>query len=95
VAALSLRDRNVQRSLLTVIASELKVGASRDEMTAFLRKHTSRFALDEVYRHEYGGFVPQTPLDRLLFDRKVQIVFKLNVDGSMKEAQVWIFYTAL
>lgn len=95
VAVLSIRDSYAQRRLLGVIASEVKVGASKDEMTDFLRRHTSRFALDDVYRQEYGGFVPQTMLDKMLFDRQVQIVFKLDADGSMKEAEVWILYTAL
>jgi hypothetical protein len=94
VTALSIRDSFTQRSVLGVIASELSVGASQDQMTDFLRRHTSRFALDDVYRHEYGGFVRQTALDKLLFDRQVQIVLKLNADGSMKEAEVWVYYTA-
>jgi hypothetical protein len=95
VVVLPLRDSYARRNLLGVITSELRVGASQDQMTDFLRRHTSRFALDDVYRHEYGGYVPQTALDRILFDRQVQIVFKLNADGSMKEAHVWVFYTAL
>src|SRR5258705_94412 len=69
-SALSYYDSQTRKELLRVAAQELQPRASNREMTEFMRRHTARYALDDEDHHEYSGFVPQTRLDKVLFDRK-------------------------
>jgi hypothetical protein len=95
VRSLAYYDSQTRKELMQTVARELRVGASKEEMTEFLHRHTSRFALDEQYKHEYGGFIPQTKWDHFWFERRVQILFKLNSDGTLKDTEIWVFYTGL
>jgi hypothetical protein len=92
--ALSIYDARTKESLEKLVQSELRVGASKDEMTRFLSRHTSRYAEGTTYRHTYGGFVPQTECDRRL-GREVRIRFHLNADSTLREMEVEVFYTGL
>jgi len=93
--ALSYYDSHTRKTLLALAAQELPTRASIADMEQFMRLHTARFALDDKYHHEYAGIVPQTRLDRLLFDRKVQVVLKLKEDRTFQSAEVRVYYTAL
>lgn len=95
VSALSYYDTQTRKELMQTVARELPIGASQEQMTQFLRRHTSRFALDEQYHHVYGGFVPQTKWDSFWFGRQVQILFKLSPAGSLQETEILVFYTWL
>jgi len=64
-------------------------------MKTFLERHTTRFALDDRFHHVYGGFLPQTWLDRFLFDRQVQVNLYLDDRHRFKEAEVNVYYTFL
>jgi hypothetical protein len=92
---IKIRDSQTRRELMALVNREIAVGSSKEQMTSFLRKHTVRFALDETFKQEFGGFVSQSRLDQMLFNRKVQILFKLSPEGTMQEAQIWVFYSAL
>lgn len=94
-SVLSYYDYHTKQRLLHIVAQELPPGASAAQMNDFMRKHTARFSLDENYRHEYDGILKQTRIDKLLFDRKVQIVLKLSRAGTLDGADVRIYYTAL
>ena len=94
-SALSYYDSGARQKLLDIAAQELRPHASNQEMTEFMRRHTARFAFDEKYRHEYSGFIAQTRLDRMLFDRKVQVVLKVGENDTFTNAEVRVYYTGL
>ena len=62
-------------------------------MTAFLRRHTTRFWLDAGLHHEYGGFMPQTRFDTFWFDRQVQILLKTRANKTFSGAEIHVYYT--
>jgi hypothetical protein len=92
---LSYYDSETRKAYLRVAVQELPPHASIGEMAEFMRRHTARYALDDRYHHEYTGIVTQTRLDRFLFDRKVQLVLKVNEGKTLQSAEVRVFYTAL
>jgi hypothetical protein len=81
--------------LLRTVAQELRPHASSEEMDAFMRRHTAMYSLDQKYHHEYAGIVPQTKLDRILFDRQVQVALKVTEDITFEKAEVRVYYTFL
>ena len=93
--ALSYYDGHTRTALLGLAARELPPHASLREMTEFMRRHTARYSLDQTYQHEYTGIVAQTKVDKILFDRKVQVVLKVAEDKTYLYADVRVFYTAL
>lgn len=93
-SALSYYDSHTKSAWLQLAARELSPGASEHEMAAFMRRHTFRHVRDE-YRHDYGGFVPQSQIDRFLFDRKVQIVLEMTGANTFDRAEVQVYYTFL
>lgn len=93
--SLSYYDRQTRTEVLGLAAQELPPHASVREMTEFMRRHTARFSLDETYKREYTGIVAQSKVDKLLFDRKVQVVLKVAEDHTYQSADVRVFYTAL
>ena len=92
-SALSYYDSGARQKLLGIAAQELRPHASNQEMTDFMQRHTTRFAFDEKYHHQYSGFVAQTRLDRMLLDRKVQVVLKVGEDDTFMNADVHVDYT--
>ncbi len=92
---LALHDRNTRRDTLAVIARELPVGASLADAQAFMERHTERFARDDEFPQVYGGFLPQSSLDRDLFDRQVQINLYFDAGHRFKSAEVNVYYTFL
>ena len=94
-SALSYYDAQAKESLLRVVAKELPPRASHREMTELMQRHTTTYAFDDKYHHDYAGFVPQTQLDKSLFNRKVQVLLKVNDDQTFREADVRVFYTFL
>jgi hypothetical protein len=93
--ALARHDQNTRRDTLALVTKELPVGASLSDMKAFLERHTARYALDDRFHHVYGGFFPQSRLDKDLFDRAVQIDLHFDEDHRFKSAEVNIYYTFL
>lgn len=94
-SVVSFYDARTRTRLLAVMAGELPIGASMDEMTAFLQRHTTRYAVDVVYHHEYVGFARRTAADSMLFDRQVEFVLKLSDARTFANAEVRIYYTFL
>ena len=94
-SVLSYYDAKTRQRLVLVADQELRPHASNQEMLEFLRRHTTRYAFDAMYQHEYAGFVPQTRLDRMLFDRKVQVVLKVDQSGTFMNAEARVYYTGL
>ncbi len=80
-------DSATRKAFVRVAAQELPPHASIREMDEFMRPHTTRYAFDDQYHHDYSGFLPQTKLDRFLFDRKVQVVLKVNEDQTFQNAE--------
>jgi hypothetical protein len=95
VSGLSLHDRRTIDRLTQSVLQEVKPGASLDTMDTYLRRHTTRYALDREYHSTFGGFIPQTKWDRFWFNRQVQISFLLNKDGTMRDVEVSVFYTTI
>jgi hypothetical protein len=91
---LSYYDSATRKALLRVVAQEVSPRASVEEMEDFLQRHTIRYAFDQ-YHHNYSGFLPQTKLDKALFDRKVQVVLNLNEHQAFQSANVRVYYTWL
>ena len=71
------------------------MGASLTDVRTFLQRHATRFALDDRFDHVYAGFLPQSRLDKRLFDRQVQIRLYLDENQRFKNAEVEIYYTFL
>lgn len=94
-SGLSYYDSKARERLMLEIARELPPHPTTAEMSEFMRLHTTRFALNKEPRHEYVGFAPQTKFDRVLFDRKIQIVLALDESGSFRNAEIYIYYTGL
>ena len=94
-STLSYYDARTKQKLLLLVAQELRPHASNEEMVNFMRRHTARYAFDEKYHHEYAGFIPQTKLDRMLFDRKAQLVLKVDQNNNLTSAEARIYYTWL
>jgi hypothetical protein len=88
-------DLRTRSALLSVVAQELPPHASNEEMEKFMQQHTARYAFDNEYYHQYQGILPQTTFDKFLFDRKVQLVLKVNENLTLRNAEVHIFYTFL
>ena len=92
---MSYYDAHTRDALLRVVAQELPPRASDAQMADFMQRHTTRYAFDDKYHHEFAGFVPQTQLDQFLFDRKVRVALKVNEDRTFREAEIQVFYTFL
>lgn len=88
-------DLEAKKALLRVVAQQLSPRSSMSDMQEFMRRHTTRYAFDDLYGHNYSGFLPQTSLDRFLFDRAVQIVLYVNADQTFRSADVRVYYTWL
>ena len=92
---LSYYDGHTRQRVLQTIATELPPHASIGQMKQFMDRHTTGSDFD-TYDSQFGGFLPQSRLDKALFDRKVGIYLK--VEGrtqSLRAADVEIFYTFL
>ena len=94
-SSLSYYDSRTKTAFLQLAAQELSPGAQDSEMVAFMQRHTSRYARDDQFHHEYAGVVAQTRLDRILFDRKIRLVLKMTDAGKFDRADVEIAYTSL
>ena len=92
---LSRYDTHTRTEWLSIIHKELPPSASKSEMDASMRRHTTRYALDEKFDHRYAGFVAQTKFDKWAFDRKVRLSLKLNDQGQFGGAEVEVVYTFL
>lgn len=88
-------DQKTRQELLALAAQEVPTGASLGEMEVFLKRHTTRYALDDTFNHTYGGFLPQTDLDKRLCNRQVQINLKFDAQHKYAGAEVNIYYTSL
>jgi len=93
--ALAMHDRNTRQDVLALVARELPAGASLDDMRAFLQRHAARFDLDDRFKHVYAGMLPQSRLDKNLFDRQVGVELYFDKDHRFTTAQVNVFYTFL
>jgi hypothetical protein len=92
---MAFHDRNTRQDVSAVVARELPIGAPLGDVKAFLERRTTRFALDDAFHHVYGGFLPQTWLDRFLFNRQVQVNLYLDDGHRFKRAEVNVSYTFL
>jgi hypothetical protein len=93
--ALAMHDRNTRQDLLALVAKELPAGASLSDMRAFLQRHSARFDLDDRFKHVYAGMLPQSRLDKNLFDRKGGIELYFDKDHRFTTAEVNVYYTFL
>ncbi|HEY6457985.1 MAG TPA: hypothetical protein VIY90_22130 [Steroidobacteraceae bacterium] len=94
-SSLSYYDSRSREALVGTAMRELRPHATVKEMAAFMEKYTVRSYLDRKYHHEYGGFIPQTRLDRLLLNRKLQIVLRVDDHDTFIGADARVFYTGL
>lgn len=95
VVGLSLYDASVKKKVLRIVTAELSPNATIQEMDAFMRRHTVRYALDQ-YNSEFSGFLQQNAADKYLADRQVGIVLKVNRDSkTLQQADVQVSYTFL
>jgi hypothetical protein len=93
--ALALHDRNARAATLALVSKELPVGASLSDMQAFMHRHTARYALDDRFHHAYGGMLPQSRLDKNLFDRQVGVELHFDENHRFTAAEVNVYYTFL
>jgi hypothetical protein len=93
--ALGLHDRNTRARVLALVHKELPVGASLSDMERFMQRHTTRYALDDRFRHSYGGMLAQSSLDKDLFDRPVGVELHFDRNHRFTTADVNVYYTFL
>jgi hypothetical protein len=93
--AMGTHDRNTREEVSALVTRELPVGSSLEKMKSFLERHTTRFALDDRFNHVYAGFLPQSRLDRFLFDRMVQVNLYFDDMHRFKRGEVNVYYTFL
>src|SRR5882762_2664053 len=84
-----------------------ETGPFQEPQTGFLRttavqapssstvRHAARSDLDDRFKHVYAGILPQSRLDKNLFDRKVGIELYFDEDHRFKTAEVNVYYTFL
>ena len=93
--SLHFYDSATKKALLHLVAQQLLPHASMLDMQDFMRRHTVRYAFNDLNGHDYAGFLQQSNLDRILFDRAVQIVLYVNEDQTFRSADVRVYYTWL
>lgn len=93
--ALAVHDRNTRRDVLALVAKELPVGAPLNDMSTFLQRHGARFDLDDRFHHEYDAILPQSRLDKNLFDRKFGVHLRFDQNHRFTVAQGDIYHTFL
>jgi hypothetical protein len=93
--ALALHDRNTRASVLALVHKELPGGASLSDIERFMQRHTARYALDDRFHHSYGGMLPQSSLDKNLFDRQVGVELHFDQAHRFTTADVNVYYTFL
>ena len=94
--ALSYHDAATRDRLLGMVSYELPPDASLKEMDQFMKRHTVRYALDGGETFEYVGFVKQSSFDRILADRQVQLILKIDRNTkTFDAAEVRVYYTFL
>jgi len=92
--AMSKYDSATKDRVLSMVARELPPNATMAEVDVFMRRHTVRYAFDDQRVFEYSGYLPQTGLDRILADREVELILKVNRGSkTFKSAEVIIYYT--
>jgi hypothetical protein len=93
--ALVIHDQHTRQDLLALVGRELPVGAPLSDVSAFLQSHTARFDLDDRFHYVYAGVLPQSRLDKNLFDRQVRIELHFDKDHRFTTAEVDVDYTFL
>lgn len=93
---ISAYDRHTNGELTTLVEHELSPGSGKDAMEAFMRRHVGDYHLDDRIDFEYVGIRKQTWIDKLLFNRKVQVALKFDPDTKKYTGcRVSVFYTFL
>jgi hypothetical protein len=95
--ALAYYDLRTEKKVYGLIERELPQHASMNVMDAFMKRHTGNlYSLDEKYNFEFVGMFPQTDIDRILFDRRVEIVLKIDrKTNTLQRSDVEVTYTFL
>lgn len=88
-------DGHTRKRVSKMVQKELPVGASFAEMEAFMKRHTTRYGVDETFNREIGGFLEQTDWDRRFFFRQVKITLKFDENRRLKSSEVSISYTTI
>src|SRR5690349_24670876 len=83
-------ESHTRDAVLRMVAQELPAGARNKDIAAFMQRHTTRWLVSEFYRG-YAGYLPQTGIDKFLFDRKVLVILKTNNDGTLANTEVRFF----
>lgn len=93
--AMALHDRHTRKHVLALVSKEVPLGASSADMERFMQRHTARYALDDQFHHSFGGFLPQSRLDKDLFDRQVGVELHFDQNHRFTTAEVTVYYTFL
>lgn len=96
VLVLSAYDRSTEREFTEIVERELSPTSGKDAMEAFMRKHVDSYHLDDRIDFEYAGIRKQSRIDKLLMNRKVQIVLVFDpLTKKYARCQINVFYTFL
>lgn len=88
-------ESRTRAELLGIASKELKADATLPEIEAFLGQH-AEVVDDRMFRpNEVIGIMPQSRLDRWLFDRQVQIVVEVDSSGRYSGIDIRFYYTGL
>lgn len=93
---LSVYNRHTTGELTALVERELSPASGKNEMEAFMRRHVGNYHLDDRIDFEYAGIRNQTLTDKILFNRKVQVVLKFDPNTKKYTGcRINIFYTFL
>lgn len=97
ITALGYYDTRTEKEVYRIIERELPPHASMNRMDAFMKRHTGTvYNLDEDRKFEFAGLLPQTRIDKILFDRRVQIILKFDTKTrTLQRTEVHVGYTLL
>ena len=89
-------DRRTEQSVRKMISRELRAGATRPQVELFMRQHTPDAWSFDSYGYEFMGLMPQSKLDKMRMDRRVQIRIKMHRGtDTIKRVEVSPSYTFL
>jgi Tfp pilus assembly protein PilE len=92
--ALPSYDNYTREKVLRTVAVELPPHASMKQMEEFMMRHApGRYSYDDM-NDRWDGLLPQSSLDRAIFDRQVGVSLKTNKGTrTFRGADAEIYYT--
>ena len=93
---MALFDMFSRQSTEDLVDREMSPESSIEDMESFMQIHTYRYGIDDWHRFEIRGYMDQSFLDEMLFDRQVCIMLRYDPASQTYDGRdVEIYYTFL